>query len=286
MAAIGGTPRDYGLRVRTHPNGLQITGASKLRTGTEMNVSFSGTIAETVVLFANPDVLRANADAVESFLVRTQGLVGRKDEGSKAIWSRVPADEVIRFLQDYRTHPEALKVNSDSMAKFIGKKNAEGGLTEWEVVLLKGGTADMQCDIPPVGRVKLTRRERVLRDDSKQCVRRLVSRPDEFIDLSEAEYQEALSKTINAWSNKDPDKRAEEEPKIPSGPFIRDVRPKERGLLLIYPVQFYDERDDPVPTDRPVYGIALSFPSAGLSADDGIVYRVNNVYWNQEFELQ
>ena len=32
MAAIGGTPLDYGLRVRTHPNGLQITGASKLRT--------------------------------------------------------------------------------------------------------------------------------------------------------------------------------------------------------------------------------------------------------------
>ena len=46
------------------------------------------------------------------------------------------------------------------------------------------------------------------------------------------------------------------------------------------------ERDVPVPTDRPIYGIALSVPSAGVSADDGIVYRVNNVYWDQEFELQ
>lgn len=54
----------------------------------------------------------------------------------------------------------------------------------------------------------------------------------------------------------------------------------------IYPVQFYDESDRPVPAERPVYGIALSFPSAGLSADDGIVYRVNNIYWSQEFELQ
>ena len=148
MAAIGGPPRDYGLRVRTHPNGLQITGASKLRTGTEMKVSFSGTIAETVVLFSNPDILRANAQAVEALLLRAEASAKRKDDNSRTIWSRVPADDVIRFLQDYRTHPEALKVNSDSMARFIRKKAAEGGLTEWEVVLLKGSTAQMESEIP------------------------------------------------------------------------------------------------------------------------------------------
>jgi hypothetical protein len=238
-----------------------------------------------VVLFSNPEILRTNAQAVNAFLLRAQTSAERKDENSRAIWSRVPADEVIRFLQDYRTHPEALKVSSDSMARFIAKKVAEGGLTEWEVVLLKGGTAQMESEIPPVGKVKLTRRERLLNDDSKQCVRRIVSRTDEFIDLSEAEYDEALKKTIEAWEAKDPEKRAEEKPKVPNGPFIRDVRPKKRGLLLIYPVQFY-EGETPVPADRPVFGIALSFPSAGLSADDGIVYRVNNIYWDQEFELQ
>jgi hypothetical protein len=285
MAAIGGTPRDYGLRVRTHPNGLQITGASKLRTGTEMKVSFSGTIAETVVLFSNPEVLRANADAVESFLQRAQATGQRRNDKSRAVWSHVPADEIIRFLQDYRTHPEALKVSSDNMARFIAKKNTESGLTRWEVILLKGGTAERECEIPPVGPVKFTRRDRVQNDDVKQCVRRIVSRSDEFIDLSDAQYQDALSQTIKAWEAKDPEKRSENRPDTPSGPFIRDVRPKERGLLLIYPLQFY-ENDKPIPTDRPIYGIALSFPSAGLSADDGIVYRVNNVYWNQEFELE
>lgn len=285
MAAIGGTPRDYGLRVRTHPNGLEITGASKLRTGTEMKVSFSGTIAETVVLFANPDVLRTNAQAVESFLQRAEATGQRRDDKPRVVWSHVPAEEVIRFLQDYSTHPEALKVSSDNMARFIAKKNADGGLVRWEVILLKGGTADMDYEIPTVGRINLIKRERVLKDDTKQCVRRLVSRSDEFIDLSETEYQDALTKTIAAWETKDPEKRSENRPDTPSGPFIRDVRSKDRGLLLIYPVQFY-EGDKAIATDRPVYGIALSFPSAGLSEDDGIVYRVNNVYWDQEFELQ
>jgi len=285
MAAIGGTPRDYGLRVRTHPNGLQITGASKLRTGTEMKVSFSGTIAETVVLFSDPAVLRINAEAVQNFLQRAQVTAQRRHDRSRVVWSEVPAEEVVRFLHDYRTHPEALKVSSDNMARFIAKKNTDGGLTQWEVVLLKGGTAEMECEVPPAGKVKLTRRDRVLKDNLKQCVRRMVSRSDEFIDLSEAERQDALDRTVAAWEVKDPEKRSENKPAMPSGPFIRDVRPKERGLLLIYPVQFY-EGENPVPTDRPVYGIALSFPSAGLSADDGIVYRVNNIYWNQEFELQ
>ena len=291
MAAIGGTPRDYGLRVRTHPNGLQITGASKLRTGTEMKVSFSGTIAETVVLFSNPTILKTNAEAAESFVLRCEASAKRENDRSRAIWSHVPSDEVIRFLQDYRTHPEALKVNSDSMARFIGKKNADHALTEWEVVLLKGGTADMEFDIPPVGTVKLTKRERVLQDATKQCVRRMVSRSDEFLDLTPEQYAAALAGTIAAWETKDPEKRSADKPTMPSGPFIRDARPRERGLLLIYPVQFYDkaanadEPDHPIPTDVPVYGIALSFPSAGLSADDGISYRVNNVYWDQEFEL-
>ena len=163
MAAIGGTPQDYGLRVRTHPNGLQITGASKLRTGTVMRVSFSGTIAETIVLFAEPSILRENAYAVERFLARIDHLVSRRTRGERSIWPAVPADEVIRFLREYRTHPQALKVNSDIIAEFIGKKLADGGLQDWEVVLVQGGEAQMRCrDTPRRRRHDDATRERVM----------------------------------------------------------------------------------------------------------------------------
>jgi hypothetical protein len=285
MAAIGGTPRDYGLRVRTHPNGLQITGASKLRTGTEMRVSFSGTIAETVVLFTSSETIRSNAEAVKTLLIRADAVASRKDDKSRAIWSDVPSQEVIRFLSEYQTHPSALKVHNRTLAEFISKKNSKSALTNWEVVLLKGGKAEMSYDIPPVGLVKLTQREQVFRDDTRQCVQRMVSRSDEALDLSDAEYEEALRRTVEAWERGDPSIRGKDKPKSPSAFFIRDVRPKLRGLLLIYPVQFYDHLENPLPTDHPVFGIALSFPSSGLSEDDGIIYRVNNIYWGQEFEL-
>ncbi len=48
MAAVGGTPRDYGLKVMSHP-ALMITSRVKLRTGIELQLSFAGSISETVV---------------------------------------------------------------------------------------------------------------------------------------------------------------------------------------------------------------------------------------------
>ena len=286
MAAIGGTPRDYGLRVRTHPNGLKITGASKLRTGTQMKVSFSGTMPETVVFARSPEILTSNFQAVERFLCAIQeDAAGRRDQSrsSRVIWNNVPASDIIGFLQEFRTHQDAPKVNSRLMADFIAKKSGEGKLLQWTVVLLTGGQADFRHPIRPVGEVRFIRRERISADDSRQCVRRIVSPSDELIDLSDAQRESALNATRAAWERKPSDERGKM-PDTPAGPDIRDVRPQERGLLLIYPVQFYDN-DRPVAPEAPTIGIALSFPSAGAASDDGVVYHVNNIYWQQEFEL-
>ena len=41
------TPEQYGLKVRTHPDGLNITAANKIRNGTRLQVSFSGQLSQT-----------------------------------------------------------------------------------------------------------------------------------------------------------------------------------------------------------------------------------------------
>lgn len=50
MAESGGTPRDYGLRVQSHPV-LMVTSPLKMRTAHSMMLSFSGCILETVALY-------------------------------------------------------------------------------------------------------------------------------------------------------------------------------------------------------------------------------------------
>ena len=48
MQLIGATPQEFGLRVRQHPAELEITAANKMRTGTQMQVSFADTLVESV----------------------------------------------------------------------------------------------------------------------------------------------------------------------------------------------------------------------------------------------
>ncbi len=50
MSALNATPADYGLRVRTHPDGLLITAVNKMRSGTLMDLSYSNSIVECTVL--------------------------------------------------------------------------------------------------------------------------------------------------------------------------------------------------------------------------------------------
>ena len=42
MAKAGMTPERYGLRVKTHPDGLHITASNKLRDAETVQISYSG----------------------------------------------------------------------------------------------------------------------------------------------------------------------------------------------------------------------------------------------------
>ena len=53
MAASGATPREYGLKVQSHPV-LMVTSRLKMRTARTLALSFSGNLLETVTFHRNP----------------------------------------------------------------------------------------------------------------------------------------------------------------------------------------------------------------------------------------
>ena len=67
MAASGATPREYGLKVQSHPV-LIVTSQLKMRTARDLDLSFSGQLLETVTFHREAEILRGNLDAAGRFL--------------------------------------------------------------------------------------------------------------------------------------------------------------------------------------------------------------------------
>jgi hypothetical protein len=287
MARVGGTPRDYGLKVQTHP-ALLVTSRVKMRNGMDMQLSYAGSISETTVFHRNADSVRQNFQAAEQLVRRLPNTCicdierQRPSDGShrwrgSRVWQDVPHTEVLEFLSAVVTHPDALRANALLLREFIEAQTRIGELISWTIAVLSGD-ADKTIDLG--GEVlTMVRRSPKNPDDSlhdRYVIRRLLAPRDEGIDLDREAYQAALHETISDWQA-DPRRQVQNPPTIPSGPSLRRQRPAERGLLLLYPLD-----PQPVEGDLPVIGFGISFPASEKAR--AIHYRVNNVYWQQEIE--
>ena len=288
MAASGATPREYGLKVQSHPT-LMVTSKLKMRTAKDLELSFSGQLLETVTFYREPSILQGNLDAAGRLLLslgapqsnpRRRGNVW---EGSH-LWEGVPATDIITFLDGYRSHPEAHKVNSALLAEFIRSLASENELTRWTVALIgasrgEGRTYPLSGGIA----VRMLMRSAHGRHPDRYSIGRLMSPRDEAIDLNEAAWIEALDKTLEAFHADPGRSNSREEPTVPSGRAIRDVRPKDRGVMFLYvldptlagPGSGLSEQSPPV------LGFALSFPAS--SSGIRVRYKVNNILWGQEY---
>jgi hypothetical protein len=285
MAVTGGSPEDYGLKVRSHPI-LMITSQVKMRHGTDLQLSFSGSVSETILFHRDAPTVAKNFEAAEG-LVR---LLGKADEvnpvrsrptGSSHRWNRTyvwnsaPPAAVKGFLASTTTYRGAQKADSRLLHQFIERQEAAGLLSSWTVALVSAGTSPtFRIAGLEVGLLERAPhpRERI------ECygIRRLLSPKDEAIDLDLDVYTDALAETRLAWQSDRGRSRRQTPPDLPAGPMIRAHRPPQRGLLLVYPLNPQDKVDGAMP----VIGFGLSFP-ANLSGGT-VTYRVNNVYWNQE----
>ncbi|WP_052369705.1 Z1 domain-containing protein [Planktothrix agardhii] len=97
MADAGATPDEFGLKVRTHPQDLVITGANKMKTGTVMRLSYTRTLSETTILHKDENINLKNLEVTEE-LLRSLGSYTRQEKHNY-IWEQVPPEKVIDFLQ-------------------------------------------------------------------------------------------------------------------------------------------------------------------------------------------
>ena len=142
--------------------------------------------------------------------------------------------------------------------------------------------------------LRMMTRKAESRDEGRYSIGRLLSPRDEAIDLDSTAWQEALALTRRAWTQDASKRRAASAPDLPAGPAIRRVRGfggdgvparPDRGLLLLYALDPKEANEQgearPIPSDTPVIAFGVSFP--GSDSGTEIVYKVNNVLWEQEY---
>jgi hypothetical protein len=280
MVKVRGTPKDYGLKVRSHP-ALLVTSAVKMRHGTEMRLSFSGDISETIIFRRDPDWVARNFNTATAWLRSLPEPQPPDTRDGGYTWCGVPATAILDFLNTYNSHEDARRADTDLLSKYVRAQNANGELIEWTVHLVSSHLQDAVVWIINGRSIGLVTRSPFPQLDEQQqdryAIRRLVNPTDEMIDLSPEQKAEALRLTLERWQTDPTGSRGEEAPNRPGGREIRQVRPKSRGLLLLYPINPLSNAF--APGTKPIVGMAISFPKSDTARE--VTYTVNNVFTRQ-----
>ncbi|MDQ3671722.1 MAG: Z1 domain-containing protein, partial [Actinomycetota bacterium] len=237
MADVGGTPKDFGLRVKSHPDGLLVTAPAKMRHGKKMRLSFSDTISEAIIFHRDEKIIEANFRLVEQY-VRQFDATGKpeRQKSGTLLWRDVDASDVVAFLEVFITHADARKAQAKLLATYIRSRVAEEELVDWTVALISNTSRQRLQEIAghKLGLIKRTN----LADESESryVIRRLLSPSDEAVDLSKEQFDAALERTKAARAAGAMRSKSNDPPSVPSGPQIRLQRSPRSGLLLLYPL--------------------------------------------------
>jgi len=285
MSDRGMTPQEYGLRVRTHPDGLIVTSMNKMRSGDTVRISYAEAISESVVYHADKKIIQKNNDVYGKFIEELGW--ASKNIGNKEYyrWNNISGEKIADLFSNIETHEDSLKADSKLLEMYIRSRISDRELITWTVILLSGGNGNER----EIGghTVHCVIRGRLNKGDSfagKYTIKRLLSPRDEWLDLDEKTQKLIMSETLTEYMRDKANNKTKRKnkPENPSGRILRAKRANSNGLLLLYPLDINEEINGEETTVLQTIGFGVSFPPSDFSS--AVEYRVNKIYYNTEIE--
>jgi hypothetical protein len=279
MQALSLTPKDFGLKVRSHPDALIVTARNKMRAAKtiERIISVSGQGLETARLLMPLSAIRANVLAAESLLcdLADSGISAETSEMKNIIWRDAPKKVVCQFLRRFENHPLNIHFQRDELTNedlptFL-ENTDEPVLQKWDIVLPNGsGTLSDFA-----GHTYYPQRRTITISRDTQSI--LVSGEKRRVGSRGIEKEGIPQPIIDEIEN------AEEY----KGKNVSDKAYRARRLKPLLLLHLVEPFLSKVPYDtngHPLVAIGLSFPSF----DDSNVarrvrYRINLVEWRNMF---
>ena len=105
MRQDGLSPKDFGLYVKAHADGLLVTAANKMRSGQEviLNQNFTGELVESYFVPVDEKTNVQNEELLAEFWKKE---FGKKLESTEKGWivRDVPVETIAAFLNQFRAH--------------------------------------------------------------------------------------------------------------------------------------------------------------------------------------
>lgn len=286
MADMNATPESYGLKVRTHPDGMLVTAINKMRNSEKRTVTYSGMLVQVTRFFKDNLCNQNNINYADTWLksLGTPSKMPSTSTRNNYIWEKVSADTIIEFIQNIYIHPSCFTASPKVVSKYIQNQLEEGELIDWTVALVSTltGEADVVAGLP-VG-LPWRSDDSQNRGSQNDCIyiisNNLISEFDQDVDLTDEEKKLALKLTLNNWK---PSGRSPSLPTKASPKQVRNARNKNKALLLIYVFKSgIEEGGVRKPYEGKYLGYAISFPRSDTARP--VKYVVDEVFLRNDLD--
>ncbi len=286
MQSVNATPRDFGLRVRSHPDTLVVTARNKMGSGRPIKVmiGLANSFVETAILRRDAASLESNLQAAVSLAEHLQRSGSPPGEGELVNGGRlvrkVPVSVVEAFLMAFRNHEGSPKTETEPILNYIRARRTDE-LAEWDV-LFAGITPqeaspkslrDSRLGFPLICQRRAEgnhSNERILFVTSRQ---RVSSRGVEKTGLTDDEVRRA-EEGYDSLNPSPKGRRANYPDRI-----YRRVR--QRPLLVVHLLAIGAATDD-LSGETPVAAWSISFPSTRRE-EERVEYVVNTTWYREHY---
>ena len=290
MEALGATPEEFGLKVRSHPDTLIVTARNKMGAGAQVvvNIGLANTFVETHTLRRDSESFAANRAASVRLAtsIANRGKQPANDE-DRFGWlsSGVPAAPILEFLTNFRNHPGALLTYGEPIRRYIEERR-DDELAQWDVLFAslrprerprdrEGVLTDESLGI----KIRCQRRTAGKRSDARTLLvgnrQRISTRGVESTGLSAAQRMAAEDEYRARLAR---DGRLIEDRPVNFPDWVYRVQ-RTRPLLVVHLLDIRTKAEETA-TSEPVVAWSVSFPKT--NRDEKRVQYVVNTTWLRE----
>lgn len=265
------TPKEFGLKVRSHPDTLIVTARNKMGSAERhtVRIGLSNRLIETHAIPAQKEDLEHNLRAAKALVTAAlkEANGERAGDTGNTLFRKIPAELILDFLRLWRNAPESLTTDTGPVSEYIRESKE---LDEWDIVVvgLKSGNEERNdLGIPIKCQTRTVSRE-IADSISLSTKQRVASRGAEKVGLSKADI-EAVKES---WKEK-PDNENKE---IPD----RKYREKRKSPLLLIHLLKLKLLSDSLKTElpnAPFVAWGISFPRS-MDEEQTVEYVVNTTW--------